>query len=251
MTRACPRSRPSTASRTRGPQVWEEQGTYRFDRTKTREQVYSIDTPPPTVSGIAARRPRLLLHPHRPDRALPADARQARSSTRWAGTTTGCRPSAGCRTTTASAATRRCRTTPTSRPPEKPDPKRQVPISPAQLRRALRAAGRRGREGLRGAVAHGSACRSTGRRPTRPSATTRRRRRQRAFLRNLARGEAYQAEAPDAVGRHVPDRGRAGRAGGPRVRRRTTTGSPSTGPTASPVYDRDHPARADPRRASR
>ncbi len=31
--------------------VWEEQGTYRFDRSKTREQIYSIDTPPPTVSG--------------------------------------------------------------------------------------------------------------------------------------------------------------------------------------------------------
>ncbi|MDQ6875688.1 MAG: valine--tRNA ligase [Actinomycetota bacterium] len=31
--------------------VWEEQGTYRFDRSKTREQVYAIDTPPPTVSG--------------------------------------------------------------------------------------------------------------------------------------------------------------------------------------------------------
>ena len=31
--------------------AWEAQGTYRFDRTRTREQVYSIDTPPPTVSG--------------------------------------------------------------------------------------------------------------------------------------------------------------------------------------------------------
>ncbi len=31
--------------------VWESDGTYRFDRTKTREQVFSIDTPPPTVSG--------------------------------------------------------------------------------------------------------------------------------------------------------------------------------------------------------
>ena len=30
---------------------WEEAGTYRFDRTRTREQVYAIDTPPPTVSG--------------------------------------------------------------------------------------------------------------------------------------------------------------------------------------------------------
>jgi valyl-tRNA synthetase len=31
--------------------VWESGGVYRFDRTKTREQIYSIDTPPPTVSG--------------------------------------------------------------------------------------------------------------------------------------------------------------------------------------------------------
>ena len=30
---------------------WERDGTYRFDRTKTRQQIYSIDTPPPTVSG--------------------------------------------------------------------------------------------------------------------------------------------------------------------------------------------------------
>ncbi|GGS69018.1 valine--tRNA ligase [Nonomuraea spiralis] len=30
---------------------WQEQGTYRFDRSRPREQVYSIDTPPPTVSG--------------------------------------------------------------------------------------------------------------------------------------------------------------------------------------------------------
>ena len=30
---------------------WEESGVYRFDRTRPRPQVYSIDTPPPTVSG--------------------------------------------------------------------------------------------------------------------------------------------------------------------------------------------------------
>jgi valyl-tRNA synthetase len=30
---------------------WEAEGLYRFDRTKPREQVYAIDTPPPTVSG--------------------------------------------------------------------------------------------------------------------------------------------------------------------------------------------------------
>jgi valyl-tRNA synthetase len=30
---------------------WEREGTYRFDRTRSRTKVYSIDTPPPTVSG--------------------------------------------------------------------------------------------------------------------------------------------------------------------------------------------------------
>ncbi|MGZ4719904.1 class I tRNA ligase family protein, partial [Oryzihumus sp.] len=32
-------------------QVWSEQGTYTFDRSKAREEIYSIDTPPPTASG--------------------------------------------------------------------------------------------------------------------------------------------------------------------------------------------------------
>jgi len=30
---------------------WEADGTYRFDRSRPREDVYAIDTPPPTVSG--------------------------------------------------------------------------------------------------------------------------------------------------------------------------------------------------------
>ncbi len=30
---------------------WETDGTYRFDRTRPRSEVYAIDTPPPTVSG--------------------------------------------------------------------------------------------------------------------------------------------------------------------------------------------------------
>ena len=30
---------------------WEADGTFRFDRSKAREDVYAIDTPPPTVSG--------------------------------------------------------------------------------------------------------------------------------------------------------------------------------------------------------
>jgi len=31
--------------------AWKEQGTFAFDRSATREEVFSIDTPPPTVSG--------------------------------------------------------------------------------------------------------------------------------------------------------------------------------------------------------
>ncbi|HEX6336978.1 MAG TPA: valine--tRNA ligase [Jiangellaceae bacterium] len=30
---------------------WDEQGTYRFDRSASRDRVYSINTPPPTASG--------------------------------------------------------------------------------------------------------------------------------------------------------------------------------------------------------
>ncbi|HET6953764.1 MAG TPA: class I tRNA ligase family protein, partial [Acidimicrobiales bacterium] len=32
-------------------QRWADAGTYRFDRSKSRDEVFSIDTPPPTVSG--------------------------------------------------------------------------------------------------------------------------------------------------------------------------------------------------------
>ncbi len=30
---------------------WESEGVYRFDRTKSRADIFSVDTPPPTVSG--------------------------------------------------------------------------------------------------------------------------------------------------------------------------------------------------------
>lgn len=36
---------------TRWIERWETDGVYRFDRTATRDQVFAIDTPPPTVSG--------------------------------------------------------------------------------------------------------------------------------------------------------------------------------------------------------
>src|ERR1700712_2381752 len=31
--------------------AWQAEGTYRFDRSTGRDEVFSIDTPPPTVSG--------------------------------------------------------------------------------------------------------------------------------------------------------------------------------------------------------
>ena len=36
---------------TRWMQRWDAEGTYRFDRSASREAVFAIDTPPPTVSG--------------------------------------------------------------------------------------------------------------------------------------------------------------------------------------------------------
>ena len=35
----------------RWSQAWEARGTYAFDRSRSRPEIYSIDTPPPTVSG--------------------------------------------------------------------------------------------------------------------------------------------------------------------------------------------------------
>ena len=76
----------------------------------------------PTTHGVRlpACRPRLQLHPHRPSGPLPPACGASRCSTRWAGTTTASPPSAGCRTTTASAATPPSPTSPTSPHPPSP-----------------------------------------------------------------------------------------------------------------------------------
>ena len=58
---------------------------------------------------------------------------------------------------------------------------------------------------------------------------------QRAFLRNLARGEAYTAEAPVAVGRDIPDRGRPGRTGGPGPAGRLPPAAVHRRPTGRPI----------------
>jgi valyl-tRNA synthetase len=51
MTRNIPDKPSLDGLETKWDSYWETEGTYRFDRTKTRDEVFSIDTPPPTVSG--------------------------------------------------------------------------------------------------------------------------------------------------------------------------------------------------------
>ncbi len=170
----------------------------------------------PAADGVRepARRARLLLHAHRPDRPLPADARQGRVLPDGLG-----RQRPADRAPGAELLRRALRPVAAVRPvvhaageagPEAPGAGR-----PAQLRRALRAAGGRGREGLRGPVAHSSGCRSTGdehyttigpkSQQDQPGGVPAQLRPRRGLPRRRA----------DAVGRDVPDGRGAGRAGGP------------------------------------
>ena len=164
-TTTSPRSPPSTASRQRWSRAL---GGSRAPTASTaprpRAEVYSIDTPPPTVSG-SLHVGHVFSYTHTDlHRPLPAHARASRSSTRWAGTTTACPPSAGCRTTTACAATRRCPTTRRSSRRPKPDAKQPgADLAGRNFVELCERADRRGREGLRGRCGAASGCRSTGR----------------------------------------------------------------------------------------
>ena len=48
---ALPKRYDPKESEPRWQRVWEEEGVFRFDRDDTERPIYSVDTPPPTVSG--------------------------------------------------------------------------------------------------------------------------------------------------------------------------------------------------------
>jgi len=175
-------------------QRWKDRGTYVFDRTAPRERVYSIDTPPPTVSGslhvghvfsythtdLVARFQRMrgkeVFYPMGwDDNGLPTERRvQNYFGVR-------CDPSlpyeAG------------------YEPPAKPDPKRQVAISRPNFIELCERLVEQDEQvfeslwrtlGL--SVDWDQHYTTIGRKAQTVS--------QRAFLRNFARGEAYLQEAP-------------------------------------------------------
>ena len=170
---------------------WERDALYRFERSRPRADVFAIDTPPPTVSG--SLHIGHVFSSHRCDRPVPADARQRQCSIRWAGTTAGCRPSGASRTSSPS-----CDPSlpydPAFQPAEKPG-KQPVPVSRPnfiELCQRLTTEDEKAFEALwrtLGLSVDWSMTYATiDRRSQRVS--------QLAFLRLLARGQAYQLEAP-------------------------------------------------------
>ncbi|WP_101523932.1 valine--tRNA ligase [Nocardioides houyundeii] len=175
-------------------QQWKDDDTYRFDRTQPRENVFSIDTPPPTVSGslhvghvfsythtdLIARFQRMqgksVFYPMGwDDNGLPTERRvQNFYGVR-------CDPSLPYDADFT--------------PPEKPDPKRQVPISRpnfVELCDQLVKEDEKVFESLwrtLGLSVDWSHQYTTVGKPAQVVS-------QRAFLRNYARGEAYLQEAP-------------------------------------------------------
>ena len=174
--------------------VWDESGVYHFDRSKSREEIFAIDTPPPTVSGslhighvfsythtdTVARFQRMngksVFYPMGwDDNGLPTERRvQNYYGVR-------CDPSIPY--------------DPDFTPPEKPDPKNQVPISRRnfiELCERLTVEDEKVFESIWRRLGLSVDWRYTYATIDDKSRAVA----QRAFLRNLARGEAYMAEAP-------------------------------------------------------
>ncbi len=174
--------------------TWNDQGIYNFDRTKTRDQVFSIDTPPPTVSGslhvghvfsythtdCIARYKRMrgfeVFYPMGwDDNGLPTERRvQNYFGVR-------CDPSLPYN--------------PDYTPPTQPDPKKQEPISRRnfiELCEKLTVEDEVVFEDLWRRMGLSIDWNQTYQTIDRNAQRTS----QLAFLRNLARGEAYQSEAP-------------------------------------------------------
>ncbi|MEV4094812.1 valine--tRNA ligase [Streptosporangium saharense] len=173
---------------------WEAEGTYRFDRTRTRPEIYSIDTPPPTVSGslhvghvfsythtdtiarFQRMRGREVFYPMGwDDNGLPTERRvQNHFGVR-------CDPSVPY--------------DPAFQPPARPDAKRQIPVSRGnfiELCERLTIEDEKVFEELwrrLGLSVDWSLTYATVDGLARAAS-------QRAFLRNLARGEAYLSQAP-------------------------------------------------------
>ncbi len=210
--------------------AWHEQATYRFDRSPAPATRSTRSTP--RRRRCRARSTSVTSSPTPTPTPSPAISAcgAKRSSTRSGGTTTACPPSAACRTSTACCATRRSRTTRRSLAPDEPfDPPRH--ISRQQLRRAVPRSHRRGRKGVRGAVARTGAVGRLGaelRDHRRPQPTGRA---TRVPTQPRAR-RGLPSRSARAVGRRLRHRGRAGRARGSREARARTTASRSGAPTA-------------------